>query len=111
MDWGFGRGQVYRRLGDGRLFRRRRYPHRRLGHVDRGLGRNATVGRMPIASATSSATTAVMETTANAVPTSRKGRRPRPTRDARLAMRLCYVEPRTDAAGPTASPPRLILCP
>ena len=36
-----------------------------------GLGRNATVGRMLIASAISSATTALMKTTASVLPTSR----------------------------------------
>jgi hypothetical protein len=36
-----------------------------------GLGRNATVGRMLIASATSRTTTALMKITASVVPTSR----------------------------------------
>ena len=40
-----------------------------------GLGCKATVVRIPIASAISNATTALMATTANPLPTSKTGRR------------------------------------
>lgn len=58
-----------------------------------GLGRSATVGRMPIARAISSATTAVMKMTASALPTSRND----------LRIRAPSSSPRTVGASASSS--------
>ena len=62
-----------------------------------GLGRNATVGRMLIASAISSATTTLMKITASVLPTSKTGLRrnavssPMTVRGVGVVVRHCAV--------------------
>ena len=64
-----------------------------------GVGRNATVVRMPTASAISRASTALMPTTANPLPISRTGLRPGCSRSGAKSFSMTTVAASASSSG------------